>query len=371
MRQLMSMLMEIACVNRPEKEVIYREAYPLIDNSLSMLIDPVNQGSTSLSTFQEVMTSADFQYALGEYVNRAMWPAYTRQAFAFEPIIFNDVVPNFMDVTRYQRQAGLDDLEMVREKATAKSGYLMDAYRRQYRVYRWEKEFDFSYEAIVNDDLGYFSEMAALMGEAARRTLEKFVSRLYFNTTAIASLGTLGALYAGTARLSTNALMVAWHAYNQRLDARSEPINVRPAYLVIHRGLELTAQQILRSTLVAENATNALNVLPPFTPIVDPYLTGTAPDLPWYLFNTPGAGARTITLARMTGRPGPMVLQKQPDTMAFAGFNNVGPIIPGLGDFESGNILLKVADVWGGWKDATYTGITDYRGIYYSAGTTA
>ena len=41
-----------------------------------------------------------------------------------------------------------------------------------------------------------------------------------------------------------------------------------------------------------------------------------------------------------------------------------------LGDFATGNIEFMVEDIIGGWDDATYVGVTDFRGIYYSSGTT-
>ena len=41
-----------------------------------------------------------------------------------------------------------------------------------------------------------------------------------------------------------------------------------------------------------------------------------------------------------------------------------------MGSFETGDIEYLVQDVIGGWDDATYVGVTDFRGIYYSAGTT-
>lgn len=366
MRQIVRMLLEIASVSRPHKHKVYKELYPVVDTMLS------GQGTIAQDRIKEVMTDSDFPLALGEYVNRALWPAYTRMEFNYQQLVFNDTLPNFMTVTRYQRQSGLDDLELIRPKQGVSSGYLKDAYKRQYKVYRWGKGFDFSYEALVNDDLGYFRDFAELMGDAARRSIEKFVSRLYFNTTTIAGLVALGVIYSGTARLSTNALMVGWSAFDQRLDDRSEPIETAPVNLVIHKALQPTARQIFASTQVAENNTNAANVLPPFNIVVDPYMTGTAPNYPWYLMASPNLnGIRPITLARMQGRPGPQVLQKAPDTMAFAGFGQTGQLVNGLGDFDSGDIKLKVEDVWGGWNDPTYSGVTDYRGVYYSSGTTS
>lgn len=365
MRQITRLLQEVAIASNPSKEKIYSQLYPLLDTNIG------TGGSLDHTKFQEAMTTADFPLALGEFINRALWPAYTRQAFDFAPIVFNDTVPNFLGVTRYQRQSGLDDLEIVRPKGRIRAGRIEDAFKREYRVYRWSKGYDFSYEAIVNDDLGYFNDMAALMGDSARRSIEKFVSRLYNNATTIAALQALGVLFAGTARLSTNALMTAWGFFNQRTDARGEPIAVAPVNLVIHRALEPVARQIMASQQVAENATNAVNVLPNFNIIIDPYLTGTSPDLPWWLFsNANQDGIRPLTLARLQGRDTPLVLQKAPDTMLFAGFGRAGGMVNTIGDFETGNIALKVEDVWGGWDDSTFAGLTDQRGAFYSSGTT-
>ncbi len=42
-----------------------------------------------------------------------------------------------------------------------------------------------------------------------------------------------------------------------------------------------------------------------------------------------------------------------------------------LGSFDTGDIEYQVADIVGGWDDASFVGVTDYRGMYYSSGTTA
>ncbi len=368
-RKTVAMLGEIAITRRPKKENVYSQLFPLIDACID------GQGPLPVSRLAEAMTSADFALAIMEFVDRALWPSYTRMEFNFRPLVFNDTVSNFLTVSRYQRQAGVEDLEMVREMQPAGEGSVPDARKLNYRVYRWEKTFSFSMEAIVNDDLGYFNQMSDMMGDAARRTLEKFVSRLYFNTTTIAALQALGALYYSTARFSTNALMVAWAQFLQRLDTRGEPIETTPIYLIHHKALLPTVQQVLRSVQVAENNTNALNVLPPLTPISDPYMTATGgnpANLPWALSVRPNTGGiRPITLVRLQGRPGPLILSKTPDTQIFAGFGGAGGIVPGLGDFETGSIRLKVADIWGGWNDATYAGLTDFRGFHFSTGETA
>ena len=41
-----------------------------------------------------------------------------------------------------------------------------------------------------------------------------------------------------------------------------------------------------------------------------------------------------------------------------------------MGSFATGDIEFMVEDVVGAWDDASYVGVTDFRGLYYSSGTT-
>ena len=320
---------------------------------------------------QEVMISADFTYAIQEFVQRKMWAAYTQQTFMFEPLVKSDTLPNYLPVTRYLDQAGVDDLEYVAEKAQARPGYVSDATKRQWQVYIWAKQYDFSHQALVNDDLGYFDDQTTKMGRAARRTLEKFVSRMYTNATSIARLTDLGALYWTTGRLSTARISEARMAFNQRTDIRGERINADLRYIVYHTGLADTVAQIQASELVPELATNAANTIRgSFVGIKDPYITGTAPTLPWYAFTDPNVGPAALVLARLAGVPGPMILRKRSDIESITSILGAGtPVSPMWGDFASGNIVLKVMDVWGTYIDGTEGNYVDYRGAYGSAAT--
>ncbi|HUS95789.1 MAG TPA: hypothetical protein VMX97_03515 [Hyphomicrobiaceae bacterium] len=329
-------------------------------------------GIASSNVFREVMTSADFTYAIEEFVQRKMVPGYTRMQFAFEPLVKPDVVMNFQQVDRYQQRAGMEDLEYVGEKAQARPGSIVDATPRRYSVYRFEKQLDFSYEALVNDDLGYFENTAELMGASARRTLERYVSRMYTNATTIARLVALGALYSTTGRLTTNRISTARMAFGQRVDDRNDPMEVDLKYIVYHRGLQDTVAQIQQSLLVPELATNAANVIRnSFVAIKDPHMAGTAPNLPWYAFTDYNAtGVTPFVLARIQGRPAPHLLRKAPDTLSVTSLlGGGGAVDPILGDFATGNIVVKVSDVWGTYIDGTEGNMFDSRGCYYSSGT--
>jgi hypothetical protein len=237
-------------------------------------------------------------------------------------------------------------------------------------VYRWEKQIDFSYEAMVNDDLGYLQDTVRLMGEAARRTLEKFVSRMYTNAVSIAALTALGVLYAQTGRLTTARISEARMAFNQRTDVAGEPINASLSYIVGHQGLADTALQIQNSELVPELATNAANVVRNFMWIADPYIAGTAPNLPWWGFCVTN-NIRPFVLARLQGWTGPRVARKVSNMEFVGSLLGGGAAAPAImGDFDTGNIVLKVVDIFGTYIGGSGNGnYFDVRGGYYSAGT--
>jgi len=258
----------------------------------------------------------------------------------------------------------------VGEKSQPRAGLRDDAVKRSYSVFRWEKEYDFSHEALVNDDMGYFEDQAMKMGVSARRTLEKYVSRMYTNATSIAILA--GALYSQNGRLTSARISEARMAFGQRVDADNEPIQADLAYIVYHRGLEDTVRQIQNSELVPELATNAANVVRnAFIGIKDPYITGTAPNLPWWAFTDHrAANIIPLVLARLQGRPGPLILRKKSDVESVTSMLGTGGAVsPIMGDFESGNIVLKVSDVFGTYIDGTNGNLFDIRGAYYSSGT--
>jgi hypothetical protein len=349
------------------------EMFRWLDDELSFVA--TSPGATG-TKMEEVMTSADFTYALQTFVQRRLEPAYTKKAFDFEQFVAMDTTPNYLPVQRYQRRAALDDLEYVGSKGEARPGSLVDATQRQFQVYDWKKQFDFDFHALVNDDLGYFDDMATEMGLAARRTLEKFVSRMYTNATSIARLVALGVNYWTTGRLNSARVSAARMAFNQRTDTRGNPINATLTYIVHHSGLVDTVRTIRQSQLVPELATNAANVVAgDFTPIEDPYIAGAAPNLPWYAFSDYRRdNIKPLVLARWQGVREPMILRKRSDIESMSSLTGGGgAALPILGDFQSNNVVVMVWDVWGTYidpGDSTHNGnLYDYLGAYYSSGT--
>ena len=375
MRRILSLMSEyrkaqLELHGAPETKIAEAgDMFRFLDNELSYFSHAPSGTGTKM---EEVMTSADFTYAIQTFVQRRMEPAYTKKAFNFEQFTAMDTTPNYLPVQRYQRRAALDDLEYVGEKGEARPGSVVDATERQFQVYDWKKQFDFSFHALVNDDLGYFDDVATEMGQAARRTIEKFVSRMYTNATSIARLTGLGALYWTTGRLTTARISTARMAFNQRTDARANPINASLRYIVHHSGLVDVARTIRQSQLVPELATNAANVVAgDFVPIEDPYIAGTAPNLPWWAFSDfRRDNIKPLVLARWQGMRDPLIARKKSDIESITSLTGGGSAVaPIMGDFQTNNVVVMVWDVWGTYVDDTEGNLYDYRGAYYSSGT--
>lgn len=146
-------------------------------------------------------------------------------------------------------------------------------------------------------------------------------------------------------------------------------------YIIHHTGLIDTVSTIQNSQLVPEIMTNAVNVVRnTFEAIEDPWLPGTAPNLPWMaLSKWNKENVVPFILARWSAVSGPMLIRKRSDqetitTLLGGGGGNLAPF---YGDFATGNVVVKVVDVWGTYTDSVEGNLYDYRGAYYSSGTAA
>ena len=316
--------------------------------------------------FQEVMTTAHFTQYFGDALSRAFYKDYDYQVGSWNAYTYADTVPDFRNVDRY-RMTEPGTLYKRREKQELSATYIADS-EIYYGVEEYGRQFDVSWRTILNDDLGKIKETPERMVKAATRWLDSFVSALYDNATTQAALVLLGAVYAGTGRLTHANLAIGLNAMMQRTDVNGNQMNINRVHLVIPKVLELQAQTILGSVLASGTPNNDVNVLPRFIAgvHVDPYIAFAGANVPWYLVADPSE-IPTITVARMQGWPRPVTFMKRSNIQMMSGS---APAAFTMGSFETGDIEFAVQDIIGGWDDATYVGVTDFRGIYYSSGTT-
>jgi len=317
--------------------------------------------------FMEVMTTAHFANYFGDALSRSFYADYAYQGGAWRDYTFLDTAPDFRDVSRF-RMTEPGGLYLRREKAEAKATYIAES-EINYGVEEYARQFDVSWRAVLNDDLGKIRETPRRMVQAVRRFEDAFVSALYDNATTQAALVALGAAYAGTGRLTHANLQIGLNAMMQHTDAAGNLIAISGVWLVIPSVSLIQAQVILQSVLASGTANNDKNMLGQFIKgiKVDPYIGFAGANIPWYLVADP-AEIPAITVVRMTGSEKPWVAMKRSNIELITGS---APAAYLMGSFETGDIEYLVTDLIGGWDSATLVGVTDSTGIYYSSGTTA
>lgn len=317
--------------------------------------------------FAETMTTAHFANYFGDALSRAFYADYAYQASDWTAYTYPDSAPDFRDVSRF-RMTEPGGLFLRREKGEAKSAYIAES-EINYGVEEYARQFDVSWRAVLNDDLGKIRETPTRMLNAVRRFEGEFVSGLYDNATTQAALVALGAAYAGTGRLTHANLTIGLNAMLQRTDAAGNRIAISGVWLVVPPVLVIQAQTILESILASGTANNDKNVLGRYIRgvKVDPFIGFAGANIPWYLFADPNE-IPAVSVVRLNGFTRPWVAMKRSNIDLMIGS---APAAALMGSFETGDIEYMVTDIIGGWDDSAYVGVTDYRGIYYSAGTTA
>jgi len=312
----------------------------------------------------ETMTVAHFSDYFGDALSRSFYPDYKYDVGSWVNYTYPDTVPDFRPVNRF-RMSEPGTLYKRREKQQNAATYINET-EINYGVEPFGRQFDVSWTTLMNDDLGKIAETPMRMANAARRWLDEFVSALYDNATTQGTLIGLGLLYGGTGRLTAANLAIGLNAMMQRTDVNGNQMNTNRVHLVIPKVLQLQARTILGDALAYGGLGG--NVTMDFVAgiHVDPYIGFTSPNIPWYLFADP-MEVPTVTVARLQGWPGPVVTRELSNIEIMSGS---APSQFQLGSFATGDIQFAVDDIIGGWDNASYVGVTDFRGIYYSNGTT-
>jgi len=318
---------------------------------------------------REALTTSDFPHLFGDVLDRQVLAAYKAVDPVWKAFTKASTVPRIFPQIGGYRFAMTGGDQLLAEVAEKGEYLASERTEARYAVYvkKYGRQFDISWEAIVNDDLGALQDTPQRFARAAVRTEHRLVTATYADNTVGGAVHTAGGgLYSTlAAELNENALplTVANLETNVSLmmaftDANGEPILNRPKYLVVPPSLEFTARQILTSATKmwiqgATDLAGAPSVPYPMTNvisqyglilIVDPYLpvVDAASAASWYLFADP-ADIAAMEVDRLTGHETPELCMKASDKVSIAG----GAITPMSGDFATDNIFYRVRDVFG------------------------
>ena len=314
---------------------------------------------------REAITTSDFPALFGFTLERDMLARYKAAIPDWQAYCKVGTVPNFNAAERHKVQGNDTLLPRVTEKgeyyiAPMSAGY----YTR--RVYKYGRQFDISWEALINDALDAFGDMPQRFADAVTYTRAYNATNLF-----VVAAGPNPALFGaavvdaadggvitnvGVLPLTIGNLQLTLALMARQVDISGRPLSIRGMHLVVPPDLEIPARSILTSALMAYAATAAgavplptANVMPqlgiqlhvnPLIPVID----GTATDdTTWYLFADLVDGA-AMEMDFLRGEETPEICMKASDKVTVGG----GSMSPFSGDFATDNVFYRVRDVHGG-----------------------
>ena len=318
----------------------------------------------------EAMTTANFPLLMGTVLDRALMKQYELRRSPWRSFVYNDSTPDFRLVDRF-RTTRPGTLIQRGEMGESEVTHITES-MLSYGVAEFARTFELNWRVLVNDDLGALNNLVSDMHEAALVFEDMFVNGLYDTAAVQAALVMLGAQYSGAGVLSEANLEIGVNAMRTRQDPVGNLIVPDGIWLIIPPELEFTAIRIMQTPQTLGTPNNDVNVVRRFVNgyIVDPYIATAPGAAPWYLIANPSARYNTITVTRLDGYGDtPKLWLRTSDRQPISAGGAVSPAAAWGGSWMSKAIEIEVEDIIGGWDDATWGGVTNFRGLYYSSGT--
>ena len=300
---------------------------------------------------REALSTSDlFVSATGDVLDRELLAAYSDVTPEWSKFATRTTVRNFKPKKLIDLMGGRSRLERVPE-LTAYPGAEHDTREFEIQVAKFGRQFGFSWEALVNDDLdelqqipGTFSQAAALTETANALEVIADLStgapntaffKDYSSTAGYGSLNTTPA----TAALSDTALQTAIETIRQRKDDEDNLVPSGPLTLVAGPALEFTARAILNATEVRVTSGSRTSLQPNvLRGAVTLEVVSSLPGSAWFVVPTPGQGRIAVASAFLRGFETPDIRQK----------NGGGQgVSPDSGDFDDDSVRYRVRHVHG------------------------
>jgi len=316
---------------------------------------------------REALTTSDFPLLFGDVLDRQVLASYKAVDPVWKSFVKMGTVPRIFPQIGGHRFAITGGDQYLAEVPEKGEYHASERNETRYPVYvkKYGRQFDISWEAMINDDLGALNDTPERFARAASRTEHRLVSGTYVaDLVGAANLYAAANLNSGALALTIANLENTVEAMAAFLDVNGEPIMNRPKYLVVGPGLEFTARQILTSATKAwvNDAVAAAVPMPTANVIsqyglqlvIDPYIPIYAPAavLSWFLFADPRDIA-ALECDYLVGHERPEICMKASDKVNIGG----GELSSLTGDFATDNIFYRVRDIFGCNR-------LDYRATY-------
>jgi hypothetical protein len=316
--------------------------------------------------------TGDFPTLFGALIDRELLANYKAVIPEWRNYVKAGSVPNF-NTHEVHKVVGQDNLlpQVAEFGPYLEQPSVTGHYDR--RVLKYGRRFGISFESLINDSMGAFSDISARFLTAALRT-ESQLAAQSFCSAAGPSAALFGAPIAdvdgqnvtnqGVLPLTIANLQTTLQLMALQTDVNGERISVRGVHLVVPPALEFTAMQILSSAYMQQvDTVGGANANPPaFIPlptsnvlpqygiklhvnsdlqVVDQ--TGTA-DTTWYVFADPSQGI-AAGYDYLRGHEAPEICMKASDKVSVGG----GAMGIMSGDFSGDEIAYRVRVIGGPW----------------------
>lgn len=316
-------------------------------------VEAVCNGRVPTYRFMEAMSTDLFPLMHADVLDRQMLGNYMAAPASWSKYVRRSKVNDFRKVKRFTNTGIRGTLAIVPELAEHEERTTAEAVY-EYAVDKYEAGFGYSFESMINDDLGMYERLPKDLAQSAIDTEELFAAKLIASASGPNSTYyTVGNdnIAASNAPLTRSNLQAALTRLLKRKDERGNPITVTAVVLVIGPGLLMTANDIVNATEyrmevsgnttiikgngIAANLTIAVNYQLPAV------MTSNA-DTSWWLFADPDGPRPALEMGFLRGYEQPALYEKVPDMRRFGGGAEVA------WSFDHGDARKKVQHILGG-----------------------
>jgi hypothetical protein len=303
---------------------------------------------------KEALSTSDlFVSATGDVLDRELLAQYTAVTAEWSGFATRTLVRNFKPKKLVDILGGRTVLEAVPE-LTAYPGASYDTREFSIFVAKFGRQFGFSWEAMINDDLDELMQIPNTFAQAAALTEDNAAIALIANVTTgvpnaaffkdySAVTGYVGSglnTTAVTEALTEEDLQAAVTAIKLRKDNEGNLVPSGPLILVVGPANEFTARRILNATEVRTTVGGVTTLEPnPLKGAVELVVLSRLAGLAWFVLPKPSTAARpALAVAFLRGFETPDIRQKDGAGVA----RNADS-----GDFDDDSVRYRVRHVTG------------------------
>lgn len=264
-------------------------------------VSTMGLGASSLIA-RSLHTTSDFSTILGDTVGRTLRAAYESAPAGIKQLAAQTTAPDFR--TKHRIMLGeAPTLQKVNEHGEFTSGTMAEA-KESYRLETFGRIFGISRQALVNDDLGAFTDLSRRLGIAAADfEIDQLVALLESNPamddTKALFHADHGNVAGSGATIGEAPLSAARLAMRQQTGVSGKRISVVPRHVLVPAELETVAEK--QMTEIQARTISDVNPFSVLGLVVESRLTDAAA---WYV---QAANVDGLEYAYLEGEPGPQI----------------------------------------------------------------